>query len=48
MNVFVKEKLKYVILVLAIMSLAFGIYTGEMEVVLDKAVTICFECCGIG
>lgn len=43
-----KEKLKYVILVLAIVSCAFGIYTGEMEVVLSKAIKVCLECCGIG
>ena len=31
-----------------ILMMAFGIYRGEMEVVLTKAVNICMECIGIG
>ena len=42
------EKLKYAILALAIVSCAYGIYSGEMQVVLKKAILICLECCGIG
>lgn len=42
------DKIKYLVLVLAVISFSFGIYTGEMEVVLGKAVKICLECCGIG
>ena len=43
-----KDKIKYLVLILAIAALVFGIYSGEMEVVLAKAVKICLECCGIG
>lgn len=43
-----KSKIKYIILILAIASLIFGIYSGEMDVVLAKAIKICLECCGIG
>ncbi len=43
-----KDKIKYLILILAIASCAFGIYIGEMEVVFGKAIKICLECCGIG
>lgn len=43
-----KDKIKYIILILAVLSCAFGIYSGEMQVVLGKAVRICLECCGIG
>ncbi|MBR4314274.1 MAG: hypothetical protein IKP66_05125 [Lachnospiraceae bacterium] len=42
------EKSKYIILFLAIGLCVFGIYSGEAEVVLKKAVMICLECCGIG
>ena len=43
-----KDKIKYLILILAIASCAFGIYIGEMKVVFGKAIKICLECCGIG
>ena len=43
-----KDKLKYIILIIAVLSCALGIYLGEMDVVLAKAVKICLECCGIG
>lgn len=36
------------ILLLGTAFLAFGIYRGEMETVLRKAVNICLECIGIG
>ena len=42
------DKIKYLILILAVVSIAFGIYSGEMEEVLAKATNICLECCGIG
>lgn len=28
--------------------MAYGIYRGEMKVVLEKAINICMECIGIG
>ena len=31
-----------------ILMMTFGIYRGEMTVVLTKAVNICMECIGIG
>ena len=43
-----KGRIKYIILILAITSFAFGIYSGEMKIVLAKAIRICLECCGIG
>ena len=32
----------------AIACMAFGIYCGEMDIVLAKAVRICMECIGLG
>ena len=31
-----------------VVMIAYGIYRGEMEVVLTKAINICMECIGIG
>lgn len=31
-----------------LMMMGFGIYRGEMSVVLEKAIHICLECIGIG
>ena len=43
-----KTIISFIILILAIVSFAYGVYSGEMEDVMDKAVKICLECCGIG
>ena len=48
MKKFITEKIKYVILLLAIAMCLLGVHIGETEVVLKKAVKICLECCGIG
>ena len=36
------------IAVLGAIMMGFGIYRGEMAVVLEKAINICLECIGIG
>jgi len=33
---------------MGILMMSYGIFRGEMEVVLTKAVNICMECIGIG
>lgn len=50
MNVYltVKSKLKFVILALAVLMMAYGILRGEAAVVLKKATAVCLECIGIG
>ena len=34
--------------ILGLAIMAFGIYRGEMPIVLAKAINICMECIGIG
>ncbi len=34
--------------VVGLVLMGFGIYRGEMSVVLGKAINICMECIGIG
>ncbi|MBE6756842.1 MAG: thioredoxin [Ruminococcaceae bacterium] len=36
------------IIVMGILFVVYGIYRGEIDVVLRKAVNICLECIGIG
>ncbi|MBQ9642514.1 MAG: hypothetical protein IJV26_00565 [Lachnospiraceae bacterium] len=36
------------LILVAIASMAFGIYRGEVEIVLMKAINICMECIGLG
>ena len=43
-----KTNIKYIFLIIALSSFAFGIYSGQMDEVMRKAVKICLECCGIG
>ncbi len=36
------------LLAAGLLMMGFGIYRGEMAVVLEKAINICMECIGIG
>ncbi len=38
----------YVLIFASIACMAFGIYRGELETVLTKAINICMECIGLG
>ena len=40
--------LKYPLLLLSLTFIAYGVFKGEMMVVLMKAASICLECIGIG
>ena len=45
---FFNRKYKYLLLIIALILFFYGIYIGEMEIILAKAINICLECCGIG
>ena len=36
------------ILVVAVMMIIYGIYRGEVSIVLNQAVNVCLECIGLG
>ena len=36
------------ILVVAVTMIVYGIYRGEVSIVLNKAVNVCLECIGLG
>ncbi|MGN1376946.1 MAG: CD1871A family CXXC motif-containing protein [Dorea sp.] len=40
--------LQLLILVTAMGMLAYGVYRGEVYIVLNKAINICLECIGLG
>lgn len=43
-----RRAIQIVLLVLAAFMILYGISTGETAIVLRKAVSICFECIGLG
>ncbi len=43
-----KKLAGFVILFIGICMLGYGVYRGEVDTVLAKAVKICMECVGIG
>ena len=38
----------FALILLSIACIAFGVYRGEVDTVLNKAVNICMECIGLG
>ena len=48
MRTFFKNNLRYLILILAAASCAFGMWRGETATVFRKAAAVCLECIGIG
>lgn len=40
--------LPFVALAAAVAMIAYGVGRGEVDVVLNKAINICFECIGLG
>jgi len=47
-NLLGRNRAAAVLLILAITLLAIGVWRGEAEIVLRKAVNICTECIGLG
>jgi hypothetical protein len=44
----VKRKLPWVLLAVSLALMAAGLLFGEYRAVLEKAVTVCLDCIGIG
>lgn len=42
------SRIKYILILAAIVLLAVGIQQGDAQAVLQKAVNICLECIGVG
>lgn len=40
--------IQIIILFLAVWMMAYGVYRGEVSIVLNKAINICLECIGLG
>ena len=43
-----KNKVSFLILLIAVLMIYVGAFRGEAETVLTKAVNLCLECVGIG
>lgn len=40
--------IQFIILTISIWLIMYGIYRGEVSIVLNKAINICLECIGLG
>ena len=43
-----KKTIQIVLLITGVMMITYGVFRGEVDVVLNKAVKLCLECVGIG
>lgn len=43
-----RRRIARVLLVAAVMMIIYGMYRGEVSVVLNKAINVCLECIGLG
>ena len=48
MNRELPRKYTFMLIIVAVACIAFGVYRGEVLTVLGKATRICMECIGIG
>ena len=43
-----RRRIAGAILVAAVMMIIYGMYRGEVSIVLNKAINVCLECIGLG
>lgn len=43
-----KRMVQVVVLVAVVCMIAYGVYRGEVSIVLNKAINVCLECIGLG
>ena len=48
LKLFIREKIKYIILIFSLACVVNGFLREENRVVLTKAINICLECIGVG
>ena len=48
MSILRKNRAAFALVTAALAFLAIGVWRGEVEVVLRKAISICMECIGLG
>lgn len=43
-----KKNMRWILVIMSITMITFGALRGEINIVLEKAIMICFECIGLG
>lgn len=43
-----KKNIRWILLIMSVIMISLGVFRGEMHIVLEKAIMICFECIGLG
>ena len=47
-NIIIYIIMPSILLITGVVLIAFGIWRGELQIIMEKAVMVCLECIGIG